>query len=47
MMWQGHRTIAIDLNRTAEYNAVVPDALDITPEEVATHLSHKNGGGGH
>lgn len=46
MMWEGHRTIAIDLNRTAEYNAVVPDFMDITPEEAATHLRHRNGGGG-
>jgi YjbE family integral membrane protein len=46
MMWQGHRTIAIDLGRTAEYNAVVPDFMDITPEEAAAQLRHKEGGAG-
>ncbi|MBL8773103.1 MAG: TerC family protein [Phenylobacterium sp.] len=47
MMWEGHRTIAIDLGRTAEYNAIVPDFADITPEDVAQHLRTKSGGGGH
>jgi YjbE family integral membrane protein len=47
MMWEGHRTVAIDLNWTAQYNAVMPDLLDITPEQVATHERTKSGGIGH
>jgi YjbE family integral membrane protein len=35
MIWEGHRTVVIDLNRTAGYNEVMPQALDITPAEIA------------
>jgi YjbE family integral membrane protein len=35
MIWEGARTVVIDLERTAGYNAVMPDALDIGPEEIA------------
>ena len=35
MMWEGHRAMVIDMGRTADYNAHVPDPLDITPAEVA------------
>jgi YjbE family integral membrane protein len=31
MIWQGHREVVADLHQTAEYNAVVPDFLDIQP----------------
>ena len=37
MMWEGHRTMVIDMGRTAEYNAHVPAMLAISPEEVAEH----------
>jgi YjbE family integral membrane protein len=47
MMWEGHRSIVIDVNQTAAYNQVMPDFLDITAEEQATHFRHKTGGGGH
>ena len=33
MIWQGHRTVVIDLQQTPAYNAAAPDALDISPEE--------------
>jgi YjbE family integral membrane protein len=35
MMWEGHRDIAVDLGRVEQYNAAVPDFMDITPEEAA------------
>ncbi len=44
MMWEGHRVVVLDLQRTADYNAVMPAFLDITAEEQATHLRHKSGG---
>jgi hypothetical protein len=31
MMWQGHQQVVDDLGYTAEYNAVMPDFLDIKP----------------
>ncbi|RAK58310.1 TerC family protein [Phenylobacterium hankyongense] len=34
MIWEGARTVAIDLNRTAGYNAAMPKSLDIKPGEV-------------
>jgi YjbE family integral membrane protein len=34
MIWEGSRTVAIDLGKTAEYNALMPDALDIHTAEV-------------
>jgi predicted tellurium resistance membrane protein TerC len=33
MIWQGHRSVVIDLNQTPAYNSIAPDALDITPKE--------------
>jgi predicted tellurium resistance membrane protein TerC len=33
MIWQGHRSVVIDLNQTQAYNSIAPAALDITPEE--------------
>jgi YjbE family integral membrane protein len=35
MVWQGARTLAIDLGKTAAFNAVMPAPLDISPKEVA------------
>lgn len=40
MMWEGHRTIVVDLNQTAQYNAIMPDGLDIGPVEEAEHRAH-------
>ena len=37
MIWEGHRDVVVDLNRTAAYNQMVPDFIDITPKEAA-HL---------
>ena len=37
MIWDGYRVVVIDMNRTAEYNAVMPAQLDITPAEIARH----------
>ncbi|MDB5452348.1 MAG: hypothetical protein JWO33_926 [Caulobacteraceae bacterium] len=35
MMWQGHRQIVADMGWTADYNAVMPDALDIRAADAA------------
>ena len=40
MIWEGHRTVVMDLHQVDAYNAVMP-ALDITPEEVSEHVSRK------
>ena len=37
MVWDGYRVVVIDMNRTAEYNAIMPAQLDITPAEIARH----------
>ncbi|MDB5432849.1 MAG: tellurium resistance protein TerC, partial [Caulobacter sp.] len=37
MIWEGHRTVVIDLNKVAQYNQIMPDALDIKPPEIAAH----------
>jgi YjbE family integral membrane protein len=34
MIWEGSRTVAIDLNHTADFNAAVPHPLEITPGEM-------------
>jgi YjbE family integral membrane protein len=34
MMWHGHRDIVVDLKKVAEYNQIVPNFMDITPEEI-------------
>ncbi len=41
MMWEGHRAVVMDLDHTAQYNAIMPGPLDISPEEAAKHLRHK------
>lgn len=35
MMWQGHQDVVADLGYTAQYNDVMPDALDIKPKAPA------------
>ena len=41
MIWQGHRSVVMDLNQTPAYNATVPDLIDIKPDEVAQHNKHR------
>ncbi|WP_369059300.1 TerC family protein [Caulobacter sp. 73W] len=40
MMWDGHRSVVVDLNHTPQYNAAVPDFMDISPAEQAKHAAH-------
>ncbi|MDH4387084.1 MAG: TerC family protein [Caulobacter sp.] len=40
MIWEGHREVVVDLNRTSDYNAVAPAFLDISPKEEAGYRSH-------
>jgi YjbE family integral membrane protein len=37
MMWQGYRDVVSDLGYTAQYNAVMPDLLDIQPKAPGGH----------
>ena len=41
MIWEGHRSVVMDLHKTAAYNAVAPSFVDITPNELAAHQKHK------
>jgi YjbE family integral membrane protein len=41
MIWEGHRSVVMDLHKTAAYNAVAPSFVDITPNEVAAHQKHR------
>ncbi len=41
MIWQGHRSVVIDLGKTDAYNASAPGFIDIGPEELADHMKHK------
>ncbi|KRA57863.1 tellurium resistance protein TerC [Caulobacter sp. Root655] len=41
MIWEGHRSVVMDLHKTTAYNAVAPAFVDITPDEVAAHQKHK------
>jgi YjbE family integral membrane protein len=41
MIWEGHRSVVIDLHKTPAYNAAMPSFLDISPDEVAAHNKHK------
>ncbi|WP_426013278.1 TerC family protein [Caulobacter sp. DWR2-3-1b2] len=41
MIWEGHRSVVMDLDKTAAYNAAAPSIIDITPAELAAHLKHK------
>jgi YjbE family integral membrane protein len=40
MMWEGHRQVFVDLRKVDQYNAVMPDFLDITPAEKAKFEKH-------
>jgi YjbE family integral membrane protein len=37
MVWEGHRSVVMDLDRTAAYNAAAPSFLEITPDELTVH----------
>ncbi len=37
MMWQGHQDVVSDLGYAAQYNAVMPDFLDIKPKAPGAH----------
>jgi len=37
MMWQGYRDVVSDLGYTSQYNAVMPDFLDIQPKTPGGH----------
>ena len=41
MVWEGHRSVVIDLRKVEAYNAAAPSFLDITQEELAAHRKHK------
>jgi YjbE family integral membrane protein len=41
MIWEGSRNVAVDLQMTGQYNAIMPDALDIGAAEAAEHARHK------
>ena len=41
MIWEGHRSVVIDLHKTDAYNAAAPSFVDIEPDEVAAHNKHK------
>ena len=41
MIWEGHRSVVIDLHKVEAYNAAAPSFLDITQEELAAHQKHK------
>ena len=37
MMWDGHQQVVADLGYVSQYNAIMPDALDIHPKAPAAH----------
>ena len=41
MMWEGSRGVVVDLHEVGRYNALMPDSLDIKPDEVAKHTQRK------
>ncbi|MBU4435451.1 MAG: TerC family protein [Alphaproteobacteria bacterium] len=41
MIWEGHRSVVMDLHETAAYNAAAPALLDISPGEQAKHQAHR------
>ena len=41
MIWQGHRSVVMDLHETAAYNAAAPAPLDIKPDEIAQHQKRR------
>jgi len=40
MVWEGHRAVVVDLNKTEQYNAFAPSFLDIGPAEIARDKTH-------
>ena len=42
MIWEGSRSVAIDTGQTARYNKVMPNALDISPQEKAERKEPQN-----
>lgn len=42
MIWDGHRTVVVDLGRVGAYNATLPASLAITPDEVAAQYAGRN-----
>lgn len=41
MIWEGHRSVVMDLDKTAAYNAAAPAFIDISPDELAQHHKHR------
>jgi YjbE family integral membrane protein len=41
MIWDGHRNVVIDMHKTASYNAFMPSALAITPDDIARHQAER------
>jgi YjbE family integral membrane protein len=41
MIWEGHRSVVMDLHKTEQYNAAAPNVIDIKPGEVADHEKHR------
>ena len=41
MLWEGSRNVVVDLGKVQAYNAAVPAALAITPQEIAEHSAEK------
>ncbi|MDP2010184.1 MAG: hypothetical protein Q8K11_08395 [Phenylobacterium sp.] len=42
MIWEGHRSVAVDLGRVGAYNAPLPASLAITPDEVVAQYARRN-----
>ena len=42
MIWDGHRSVVMDLNMTRQYNAVAPSSLDIGADEQTQHQAQKH-----
>jgi YjbE family integral membrane protein len=42
MIWEGHRSVVVDLGEVRAYNAALPAPLAITPDEVAAHHAGPN-----
>ena len=42
MIWEGHRSVVVDLRQVGAYNAALPAPLAIAPDEVAAHQAGRN-----
>ena len=42
MIWEGRRTVVVDLGRIGAYKATLPASLAITPDEVAARYAGRN-----